>query len=279
MGRMTDTLDIPDPFSISPNPLYLYQTPSTRATLHKIRYTINRRQGLTAILGGVGVGKSTLLRFLYTEFDASDPTIARFIPTPSYSTEFAFLKAVCAEFDLPARGSLLAQETTLRDFLIAQYSEKRNVVLFVDEAQRLSNKMLELVRAMLNFETNRVKLIQIVLSGQLQLLERLVTEDMEAIESRIVMPTVLNALNRVETEAMLEHRCKVADVPFPFTRPAIDRVYAETGGVARDILKICAVAYEFMVMSGETSVDEEMLETAIGEGSLKLRARMAATHG
>lgn len=262
---------IDDPFSISPNPLYLYQTASIKATLHKVRYTINRRQGLTCILADVGMGKSTVLRYLFTEFDAREDVSARLIPTPNFASDFAFLKAVCGEFDLPAKRSLLDQEQVLKAFLVGEFTEQRNVVLFIDEAQRLSNKMLELVRAMLNFETNRSKLIQIILSGQLELRERLLSDKMEAIASRIIMPTVLNTLTITETAEMIDHRCRAAELENPFSAEAVEVIYEATGGTPREILKICATAYELMTLHGETEIPGELIERAIEEATLKSR--------
>src|SRR5688572_30128867 len=149
----------PDPFSTSPNPLYLYTTPGIKAALHKVRYTLDNRQGLTCILGDVGMGKSTITRYLYIEYEAREDISARLIPTPSYSSDFAFLKGVSGEFDIPAKRSLLDQEQALKQYLVDEYMAGRNVVLFIDEAQRLSNKMLEVVRSMLNFETSDAKLV------------------------------------------------------------------------------------------------------------------------
>jgi general secretion pathway protein A len=260
---MTDDLIIsPLPFGISPNPLYLYQTEAIKATLHKIRYCITRRQGLTCLLGDVGHGKSTILRYAYTEFDALEQVEAKLIPTPNYSSDFAFLKALCGEFGLPVRRSLLDQEAELRDFLVKQMVERRLVVVFIDEGQKLSNKMLEVVRSILNFETNDAKLIQLVISGQLDLRDRLLGKDLKAIKSRIVMPTVLNAMSASEMRAMLEWRCQLTPIPLPFTDSALDRIYELTGGVPRDVLQLSGLAYEIMQLTGAAQIDADMVTGA-----------------
>lgn len=271
-ARMDEQLYTEDPFSISPNPLYLYLTPSLKATLHKIRYTINRRQGLTCVLGDVGYGKSTVLRFMYTEFAARETVLARLISSPNYPSEFAFLKSVSGEFDVPAKRSIVDQERELKAFLIEQYTEGRNVALFIDEAQRLSNKSLEIIRSMLNFETDDAKLIQIVLSGQIELRDRLVTDELKAIESRIVMPTVLNALSPGEMVDMIEFRCLRAEIKQPFTPASFQTIYDESGGIPRDVLKICGTAYEYMRMVEEDEIDPEMVTVAAKEARLKGKA-------
>jgi type II secretory pathway predicted ATPase ExeA len=262
-------IEAEDPFSVSPNPLQLYMTAATRAVFHKVRYTINKRQGLTCILGGVGYGKTSIIRALFAEFDARDDVEARLIPTPNYSTEFAFLKALSAEFDIPNKRSMLDQENALKEWVGDEHVAGRNVVVFIDEAQRLSNKMLEIVRAMLNFETNRAKMIQFVLAGQLDLLHRLVGDDLEAIESRIVMPNVLQPLSRAETEALLRYRCEYCLVPFPFAADGIDALFEATHGIARYSLKVAAMGYELIKMSNHPAIDAEIIGVALEEGSLK----------
>src|SRR5688500_8980580 len=106
------------PFSISPNPVSLYLTQSLQATLHKTRYVSDERQGLTAILGDVGLGKSSIVRLLYAEYDAREETEAAIIPTPNFASDYAFVREVCGEFGLQPRRSLQAQEQELRSYLL-----------------------------------------------------------------------------------------------------------------------------------------------------------------
>jgi general secretion pathway protein A len=266
----------PLPFGISPNPLLLYQTMAIKTTLHKIRYTITRRQGLTCVLGDVGFGKSTILRYAYTEFDALDRVEARLIPTPNFTSDFAFLKAICSEFELPQRRSLLDQQNELQGFLVEKLAEKKVVALFIDEGQKLSNKMLEVVRSMLNFETGEAKLIQLVISGQLDLRDRLIGKEMRAIKSRLVMPTVLNPMSAEETRAMLEWRCTTSQIPVPITDAAHARIYELSGGVPRDVLRLCLTAHEFMKIAGAPAIDVDMIDGASEELSLRTDAETEA---
>jgi len=91
-------MKITDPFSISPNPNSLFITPNLKAVLYQARGTINRRQGLVALLADAGMGKSTIMRFLYSEFDARDDVMATFIPTPQFPSLFAMMKSISADF-------------------------------------------------------------------------------------------------------------------------------------------------------------------------------------
>ena len=257
-----------DPFSTSPSPGFLYQTQGIRAALHKTRYAIDRRQGLTAILGDVGMGKSSLLRLLYGDYAAKDEMMVSFMPTPSATSEFAFLKEITGDFGLAPKRSYQAQEVELRQFLIVQYQEGKNVVVFIDEAQRLKNPMLEIVRAMLNYETNTAKLIQIVLAGQIELRDRLLDPSQKAIRSRIFAPSVLAPLTLGETKAMLEFRCQQADLPLPFTDDAIQAIYEASNGVPREILKVAAISFELARMNGLTDVTAEIAQIAAGEAVL-----------
>lgn len=256
------------PFSISPNPANLYLTPSLKAVLHKVRFTVDRRQGLTCVLGDVGMGKSSVLRLLYGEYASRGDTLASLIPTPSFASDFAFLKAMSGEFDILPKRSLYDQEHAFREFLVKTYQSGNNVVFFIDEAQRLNPKMLELIRTMLNFETNQAKLVQFVLAGQIELREHLLDPSKKAIRSRIFAPSTLDPLTLGEARAMVAFRCEHAEIENPFTDQQIDLIYEASGGVPREILKICHVAHELSVLRGEKTVSSDTVSQAIGEAVL-----------
>ncbi len=241
------------PFSISPNPLALYLTDSLRAVLHKTRYVINHRQGLSCILGDVGLGKSTMLRYLSSEYSAREEFRTFLIPTPNFPSPFAMLKDICLGFGLEPKSSRNAQERMFNDFLVEEYAQDKNVILFIDEAQNLDNKQLELVRAILNFETNEEKLVQIILAGQLELKAKLDNKRNKYLKSRIVMLSSLNALTLAETREMVSTKCEYAEIKNPFIDEAIERIYKQTAGIPRSVLKMCAMLY---VLMNEYKLDE-----------------------
>jgi type II secretory pathway predicted ATPase ExeA len=247
-------------FSINPDPTLLYLTAGLKAALHKCRFVIENFQGLTAIEGDVGLGKSTVLRYLYQSYASRDDCITAFIHTPSFKSEFAFLKAVCAEFDIPIRTSMQKQESELNAFLITKYSENQRVILFVDEAQKLPGVQLELLRTLLNFETGKHKLIQIVIAAQLELRQKLADPSKKALRSRIFAPSSLEALTPDETEQMIDFRCEQSGITNPFSKPAIQSIYTLTGGIPREILKTCAIGMEMMREAGVTTIEPEMIE-------------------
>ena len=252
------------PFSISPNPLLLYLTPALQVTIEKIRFVIEERQGLTAILGDVGLGKSSVLRYVFNEYDSREDCAATFIATPNFPSDFAFLKKICADFGLPARRSMGDQENELRRFLLDLYAADRTCVVFVDEAQRLPGKQLELVRTLLNFETDDTKLIQVVLAAQLELRQKLMDSSKKALRQRIVTHSLLAPMSLSETREMIDFRCRKAGVKNPFMPEALEALYRRTGGVPREVLKVAAIAYKFSEADGHR-VTPELVEDAAGE--------------
>jgi general secretion pathway protein A len=255
------------PFSISPNPFLLYLTPALQVTLEKVRFVVDSRQGLTAILGDVGLGKSTVIRYLFNEYDAREDVAATLIPSPNFPSEFAFLKKICADFELPARRSMVDQENELRRFLLDVYAADRLCVVFIDEAQRLTGRQLELVRTLLNFETDETKLIQVVLAAQLELKQKLADSSKKALRSRIFAPSLLAPLSLNETQEMVNFRCTQAGAKNTFAPEAIETLYTLTGGIPREILKVAAVAWKFSETDGNR-ITPELIQESAGEAVL-----------
>ncbi len=252
-------------FSINPDPSLLYLTASLRAALHKCRFVIENYQGLTAIEGDIGLGKSTILRYLYHSYSSREDCRTAFIHTPNFKSDFAFLKAICAELGLPVRVSMQKQESELNSYLISEYKENRRVILFLDEAQKMPGVQLELLRTLLNFETGKHKLIQIVIAAQLELRQKLADPSKKALRSRIFAPSSLTALTLDETRAMIDFRCVEASITNPFTPDAVQSIYMLTGGVPREVLKTCAIGMELMKEAGLTEVAADMISTIHGE--------------
>ncbi len=246
-------------FSINPDPSLLYLTAGLRAALHKCRFVIENYQGLTAIEGDVGLGKSTILRYLYHSYNSREDCRTAFIHTPNFKSDFAFLKAICTEFNIPIRASMQKQESELNAYLIGEYQADRRVILFLDEAQKMPGVQLELLRTLLNFETGQHKLIQIVIAAQLELRQKLADPSKKALRSRIFAPSSLAALTLEETAAMIDFRCEQAGIANPFTPDAVQSIYILTGGVPREILKTCAIGVELTKEAGLNIVEAEMI--------------------
>jgi general secretion pathway protein A len=255
---------MPGAFSGSPDPPFLYLTPNIQACLTKCRYVIDNRQGLTTVLGDIGLGKSSVMRYLWGEygFDRSD-TSTVYIPTPKFNSDFAFIKALAAEFGVRSRRSLLEQEQELRARLIELYEQDMNALVLIDEAQNLKGPMLEQIRTLLNFETNSAKLVQVVLAGQLELRDRLRDPSKRALRSRIFASSSLDPLTLEETGAMIAHRCRVAGDPNPFEDLAlVEAVYQVTSGVPRDVLKVCGLTVKLAEVASVLRITPDMITDA-----------------
>jgi len=262
MATTVPALEVP--FSSSPDPTALHVTPALKATIHKVQYTIDARQGLAVVLGDFGLGKSTLLRYIFARVSALPNNNATFIPTPSFRSSFAMLQKICSDFEIPPARSELAQQEVLEKFLLQQFEAGKNVLLFVDEAQRLKPDQLELVRTLLNFETNTAKLIQVVLAGQLELRDRLLRKRHRALSSRVFAPAVVGPLEFSEMVCMLRGRCDLHQVHWPFDGDQSLRIlYDASGGVPRTALKACQMAYGLMAEAGDRYIRQESMQQVL----------------
>jgi general secretion pathway protein A len=261
---MATTIPAIAPFSISPDPTTLHLTPVLRTAVFKTQYAIEKRQGLAVILGDVGLGKSTIMRYVFSKVSALPQNNATFIPTPSFRTSFPLLKKICSDFGIPAARSEAAQQEAFEQFVVQQYDAGRNVIVFIDEAQRLKTDQLEMVRIILNFETTKCKLAQLVLAGQLDLRDRLLTPKYKPLLSRIFAPSILVALEYTEMVEMLRVRCTLDSIPWPFHGDECLRlVYEASGGVPRAVLKGCQMAYGLMVELGADRISPEMMSESL----------------
>jgi general secretion pathway protein A len=248
----------------------LFLTPALEAVIFRVRFTIDERQGFSVILGEPGLGKTSVVRYLHADYDASDDTLSILIPSPSFKTEYAFLTHICTAAGIPLRRSAQAQQRELENWLGEQYAADRNVALFIDEAQNLTPGILELVRALLNYETDESKLIQVVLAGQIELRTKLLAPQQKALYSRLVAPSVLSPLAPDELDGMIEHRCKLRKIKNPFPPESIERLYALTGGIPRSTLRLCAISFEMAKLARMERVSVDLVDTAYAEMELEI---------
>lgn len=258
------------PFSISPSPSGLFLTPALEAVIFRVRFTIDERQGFSVILGEPGLGKTSVVRYLHADYDASEDTLSILIPSPSFKTEYSFLTHICTAAGIPLRRSAQAQQRELEHWLGEQYAADRNVALFIDEAQNLTPSILEIVRALLNYETDESKLIQVVLAGQIELRTKLLAPQQKALYSRLMAPSVLSPLAPDELDGMIEHRCKLRKINNPFPPETIERLYALTGGIPRSTLRLCAISFEMAKLARMERVSVDLVDTAYSEMKLEV---------
>jgi general secretion pathway protein A len=227
------------PFSLSPDPRFLFLSASHREALAHLLYGIEQGEGFIAITGEVGTGKTTLCRTLLQRLEPGSEIAFLFNPQLS---GLELLQAITAEFGLPVEGQsrreLMAQ---LNAFLLTKKQEGRRVLLLIDEAQNLDSEALEQVRLLSNLETDTQKLIQIVLIGQPELDAMLESPHLRQLRQRISVRWRLNSLSASETREYVRHRLRVAaGKPLEvFTEMALREVHRRSAGIPRIVNRLC----------------------------------------
>jgi len=253
------------PFSTSPDPRFFYLSAQHREAIAKTEYAVTERLGLSVVYGDVGTGKTTISRLLLQKFRDEHQFNAVLLTHPSYPSENQLLRAICQEFRIGKSAKAKLDLLTLfQAYLIDEWKHGHRPVLIIDEAQTLKPPLLELLRQLLNFETNTEKLLQVVLFGQNELRDRL--DRKPNLKSRVAMWGALTTLTRDDTEAMLRFRYQVAggaELPFP---PAVlERVYRYARGVPRTTCIICDNAMLKTFLLGGNAVVEAVVDTVYGE--------------
>ena len=239
---------IQPPFSLTPDPRFLYRSESHDLALQQVWQAIRRKEGFIVLTGDIGTGKTTLCRTLLEQFD--ETTFTALILNPFLSIE-ELLREVLLSFGVVSKDALRTGRLptaskhelirTLHDFLLSLVPLHGSAVLIIDEAQHLSPEVLEEIRVLSNLETNDQKLLQIVIVGQLNLMDVLNKAELRQLDQRISIRCFLKALTREEVEAYVTHRLWVArgSTSVTFTPKAFDLVHALSGGVPRVINLIC----------------------------------------
>lgn len=265
------------PFNMTPDPEYLFLTDKHREALAHLVYGIEQRRGFIVITGEVGTGKTTICRSLLTQF-GEDTRIA-LILNPMLS-EVELLESILNEFYIPVtektKKGLLEQ---LDSFLIQQHSQGRNVVLVIDEAQNLPFETLEQIRIISNLETEKVKLIQIVLLGQPELSEKLSSPQLRQLEQRVSVRFHLTPLTQEETRDYIQHRITVAGGTgtIHFDEKALKTISDHTQGVPRKVNILCDRALLVAFVEGTGRITENIIKQAWGEIQNDRRSKKTLT--
>ena len=251
------------PFELTPNPAYLFMTPRHREALATLQYGLTGRKGFTVVIGEAGTGKTTLLNAAFQNQRGSRPLACDCIaflnnPTLSSADFIAYLA--------PAFGLSREAANSKASFLIelARTVTDRNQVggltaLVIDEAQNLPDALLEEVRLLANIETGSEKLLQIVLTGQPELADRLNQASLRQLKQRVALRCVLAPLDKAETGAYIAARIWAASASDQtlFTTEAIDLIYEASRGIPRTISVICDNALVAGFAMGERPVGRD----------------------
>lgn len=231
------------PFTITPNPDFMFLSATHREAFAHLLYGIDSHAGFIALTGEVGTGKTTVLRTLLTRLD-SEKYRSALIFNPGL-TKVQLLSNVCAEFGIVAgKRTGIAYLDALNRYLLEQNSAGRTVVLVIDEAQNLKPEVLEQIRLLSNLETERDKLIQIILAGQPELNDILGRHDLRQLNQRIIVRCKLVPMGFEDTSDYINHRLKVSGsrIPNIFTNGSIKQIYKFSKGIPRLINVVCEQA-------------------------------------
>lgn len=249
-----------EPFSTSPDPRFFYQSVALRSVLASLLIEVRLRRGLSMVLGDIGTGKTTLGRTAIQRLSERPGVVVRMVLDPGYPSEEVFLDALLRGFGIVRDGpapSLVVARERLEAFLFQQSAEERQtVVLVIDEAHKLSAASLEVLRILLNYETNDEKLLQLILFGQLELLAAVTA--LPNLLDRVSYRAVLEPCDLRSTEALIAFRLEQAGCGSwrsLFTEDAVAVIQELTQGYPRRIAWLCHRALRALVMEGRRVAD------------------------
>lgn len=273
------------PFSIAPDPRYLFMSDRHREALAHLLYGVEGGGGFVLLTGEIGAGKTTVCRCFLEQVPPRCHVAYIFNPK---LTVPELLQTICEEFHLPDSpgvaqvGGVKANIDLLNGHLLRSHAEGHSNVLIIDEAQNLSLEVLEQLRLLTNLETNERKLLQIILIGQPELRDMLERPDMEQLAQRVIARYHLDALSAPETAQYIQHRLKVAGLVRErlFDKEAMLRIHRWTRGVPRRINLLCDRALLGAYAENQAQVTVAIVDKAASEVFPRLarqRAKAAAS--
>jgi len=254
------------PFSISPDPRFLFMSNRYREALAHLTYGVEDGGGFVLLTGEVGTGKTTVCRCLLQQLP--DKTRLAFVLNPKLNS-LELLATICDELGIhyPENcQSLKVLTDRLSDYLVQCYDQGLSVVVMIDEAQNIDTEVLEQIRLLTNLETNQKKLLQIILVGQPELQEKLARRELRQLAQRITARYHLRPLNLKETIAYVLHRIRIAGTKKPlFSRSAVELLHQKTNGIPRLINTICDRALVAAASRNKQAVDKKLMQEAIAD--------------
>ncbi len=256
------------PFYVTPDPRFIYWTDQYRDALEHLLYGINQRKGFIEITGEIGTGKTTLCRACLSRLP--DDVDTALILNPSL-TETQLLRAMAHDLGLTPKGrDRLSCLEELNRFLLERNREGRNVALFIDEAQDLAPPVMEQVRLLSNLETDRSKLIQIILCGQPELKVRLERPDLRQLRQRIMVRFRIGPIKECDIGNYINHRlavaaCQSSAPRVRFDDAALRLLYSFSGGSPRDINALADNALLAGYIYKQDVIDQRCVQKAIAQ--------------
>ncbi len=266
------------PFGATPDAAFLFSSETHREALASLLYGIKSGRGFIALIATPGMGKTTLLFRTLSKMEGVSKTVFLF---QSISTPVDFLRTLLHDLgieDVPA--DLVELQAKLTEVLFEQSKRGERLVVVIDEAQNLDSSVLELVRMLSNFETSKEKLMQIVLSGQLQLARKLASPELVQLRQRISIIAHLKPFSSDETARYVNHRLKVAGYPADetlFTPAALELIALQSEGIPRNINNLCFNAMSLGCALKRKEIDSDILHEVIADLDLDPLASIIAS--
>lgn len=253
------------PFRLTPDTDFLYMSSAHSRAKAYMEYTVWNRDGFVVITGEIGSGKTTLVQKLLSELD-ENVLVAKIFQTQLDEVEF--LQAVLVEFGLnPFKAKKVELIDMLNTFLVENFLKHSQLVLIVDDAHNLGPKVLEEIRMLSSLETNKEKLLHIILVGHSELNKMIEEPDMEQLLQRVRLRYNIRSLTETETQEYVRHRLRVAGASEPtlFADNTIPMIYKYTGGIPRLINTLCDTALVCAYADGLPEVTTAVVNAAIEE--------------
>ncbi|HQP10038.1 MAG TPA: AAA family ATPase [Candidatus Omnitrophota bacterium] len=258
-----------NPFNMTADPEFFFSSLHHKEAFSHLVYGIHQRKGILVVTGEIGTGKTTLCRTLLNHLDGETKTAL--VLNPNFS-DIQLLKLIIKDFGIQGnlRNKLEIVEA-LNKFLLEETARGNNIVLIIDEAQNLSIKQLEQVRLLSNIETEKEKLLQIILVGQPELCDKLRLNELRQLNQRVAVRYHILPLERHELAAYIKHRLMIANTlkdsenQLHFTDEAIDIIFKNSGGTPRMINILCDRALLAGFAMETNRIDEHIIHKCIQE--------------
>jgi general secretion pathway protein A len=251
------------PFNLVPNPSYLFLSERHSAALTFLEYGLAEKVGFVMLTGEIGIGKTTLIRYLLNQIE-SEMDVAVIFNTNVLTDDL--IRLILSEFEIEYGDDISKSRALeiLYEFLIDRYAAGRKVLLIIDEAQNLSEAVLEEIRMLSNLQTDEEMLMQIMIVGQPELRVKINDPRLEQFAQRIAVSYHLSAINRDETGKYIAHRLeKAGGNPDLFTEDAIDRIFEVSCGIPRTINLLCDGCLVYSYAEGQHTIDDKIVEQVI----------------
>lgn len=252
-----------EPFSMAPDPDFFYQSKQHKECLNRLEISLRLNRGLHVILGGVGTGKTAISRILLDRFTDYEGDYTFFlILNPTWRNNQEFLIHLKKMFDIRDESNLVTDMMNQIEHFLIDYTTKykKRIVMVIDEGQKMGPNQLEIVRTLLNFETNSMKLIQFAIFAQPEFADTLNT--MENFKDRIAYMYQIGNIDVEDTRKLIDFRLKVgglAEGREIFTENAKELIYKYTKGYPRKIIITCHNLLIEMLITGKTKVDADLV--------------------